>query len=232
MMTLRKSNERGFADHGWLKSRHTFSFASYYDPRHMGFRTLRVINDDIIMGGGGFGTHPHNDMEIITYVIDGKLAHKDTLGNAAEIKPFEVQIMTAGTGIAHSEFNSDEEKPVHLLQIWIRTDKVGHKPTYGQKSFEKEILSQKLTLVASGKGDEGAVHFNQDARLYVGRLQANDNLDFPLDFTRHAWVQLMEGKLEIGGQLLTAGDAVAISEQNLLTLTAKEKAHFLVFDLA
>ncbi|MFZ4714612.1 MAG: pirin family protein [Bacteriovoracaceae bacterium] len=232
MMLVRKSDERGYADHGWLKSHHSFSFASYYDPRNMGFRTLRVINDDIIEGGGGFPTHPHNDMEIITYVLEGELAHKDTMGNTSVIKPHEVQIMTAGTGIAHSEFNNSKDKRVHLLQIWIQSDKTKHTPAYGQKSFEEDVAKQPLTLVVSNNGEAGSLTIHQDAKLYVGKLKGNESINFPLSTNRHCWVHLIDGELTVGGKTLHAGDAAGFTNESELIIDSTEASHFLVFDLA
>ncbi|HTY87363.1 MAG TPA: pirin family protein [Candidatus Acidoferrum sp.] len=230
MMTLRKANERGHADHGWLDTWHTFSFAGYYDPNHMGFRSLRVINDDIIAGGGGFGTHPHRDMEIITYVLSGALEHKDSMGNGRIIRPGEVQYMAAGTGVAHSEFNPSPTEPVHLLQIWIQPDRSGVKPRYAEKSLARAKAGQ-WNLVASKAGRDGSIAINQDADLLLARLNAGDSLDHALATGRHAWVHVAEGEVKLNGQVLNAGDAAAVSEQAKLILTAGKAAQVLLFDL-
>jgi redox-sensitive bicupin YhaK (pirin superfamily) len=232
MLVVRKSLDRGFADHGWLKSRHTFSFADYHDRQFMGFRSLRVINEDHIAGGTGFGTHPHRDMEIISYVVSGALTHKDSMGNTAVIRPGEVQRMSAGTGVTHSEYNYEKDRETHLLQIWILPNKTGKAPGYGQKSFEKEMNSQKLVLTVSGDARDGSIGIDQDADLYVSRLKKADSLSFGLRPGRHAWVQVVKGKLSVNGVELDAGDAVAASEEPKLDFLASEDSELLLFDLS
>lgn len=230
MIQIRKSEERGHADHGWLDTYHTFSFADYYDPDFMGFRDLRVINEDRVAGDTGFPTHPHRDMEIITYVISGVLAHKDTLGNSTEIRPGEVQRMSAGTGIQHSEFNKYKE-PVHLLQIWIQPEKRGIEPGYGQKSFAAQIDKNDLTLVASRSGRDESVTINQDVDLYVGHWKAARSVDFPFRENRYAWLQLIDGELNFNHLSLKAGDGAAVARESVLKLNSTGPAHFLLFDL-
>jgi len=230
MMTLRKANERGHADHGWLDTYHTFSFADYYDPDHMGFRSLRVINDDTVAGGGGFGTHPHRDMEIITYVLSGELEHKDSMGNGRIIRPGEVQYMAAGTGVAHSEFNPSPTEPVHFLQIWIQPNRNGVKPRYQEKSLANANAGQ-WNLVASGAGRDGSIAINQDADLYIAKLNSGDQLGHTLPGGRHAWVHVAEGQVKLNGQMLKGGDAAALSNESGLSLTAHKPAQVLLFDL-
>jgi len=230
MITIRKSNERGHADHGWLDSRHTFSFASYHDPRHMGFRSLRVINDDTVAGGGGFDTHPHRDMEIITYILSGALQHRDSMGNTAVMKAGDVQRISAGTGIQHSEFNHSPIEPVRLLQIWILPDRKGAKPGYAERSFN-DAKPGGLTLIASKAGRNGSIAINQDVDLYLAKLGAGDHASHPLPPDRHAWVQVGEGAVELNGHPLVAGDGAALSNETLLSLTAHAPAQVLVFDL-
>lgn len=232
MMNVRKSKDRGFAEHGWLRSYHTFSFADYYDPNFMGFKTLRVINEDWIQGGMGFQTHPHRDMEIITYVIDGALEHKDTLGNSTVIRPGEVQRMSAGSGISHSEFNHFKDKETHLLQIWIQTEKKGVAPSYDQKSFLPRIKANELTLVASRDGKDDSVVVYQDMRMYVGNLEAEKTLTFEILKKRGVWLQVVKGSLTAVDQKLSAGDALSIENESLLNLQGVEPAEFILFDLA
>lgn len=231
MFTVRKSNERGFADHGWLKSRHTFSFADYYDPKHMGFKNLRVINEDRIAGGTGFGAHPHRDMEIISYVIKGALEHKDSMGNITQIKPGEVQRMSAGTGVVHSEYNASPNEETHFFQIWIMPNQMGKNPGYGQKSFEDKINSEKLALVVSQDGRDGAITIKQDADMYISRLKAKDNVEFNLKAGRGAWLQVVRGKIKVGEEVLAAGDALSSQEAQLLSFNAIEDSEFILFDL-
>ena len=228
--TIRRSEERGHANHGWLDSYHTFSFADYYDPAHMGFRSLRVINDDTVAPGGGFGTHPHRDMEIITYILSGELEHKDSLGNGRVIRTGEVQYMAAGTGVQHSEFNPSEKNPVHLLQIWIQPDHKNAKPRYEEKSLVKAKTGV-LHLVASKTGRENSIAINQDAELFLAKLEPGDSVEHTLRPERHAWIHIAEGAVELNGQKLSAGDAVAFSEEAKLKLTATEKSQVLLFDL-
>ena len=212
MITLRQSSDRGHANHGWLDSYHTFSFANYYDPNHMGFRALRVINEDWVQSGKGFGTHGHRDMEIITYVLDGVLEHKDSLGNGAVITPGEVQRMSAGTGIMHSEFNPSQTEPVHLLQIWILPDRQGLQPSYEQRAFGLEERQGKLRLIAARDGREGAVTIHQDVDLYSAVLQKGDRVSYQLQPNRYGWLQVAKGEVSLNGNALKAGDGVELSE--------------------
>ena len=229
-MKIRRANDRGHADHGWLNTRFTFSFADYYDPAHMGFRSLRVINDDTVAPGGGFGTHPHRDMEIITYVLSGELEHKDSMGNGRVIHPGEVQYMAAGTGVQHSEFNPSAKNPVHLLQIWIIPDHKNAKPRYEEKSLAKAKTGV-LHLVASKTGRDHSIAINQDAELSLAKLESGETVKHALAAGRNAWVHIAEGTVTVNGQKLNAGDAVAVSESGDLQLTANEKSQVLLFDL-
>jgi quercetin 2,3-dioxygenase len=230
MKLVRKANERGHAGHGWLDTYHTFSFADYYDPNWMGFRSLRVINDDLVMPGMGFGTHPHRDMEIITYVLSGALEHKDSMGNGRIIRPGEVQYMAAGTGIQHSEFNPSREEAVHLLQIWIQPERKGLKPRYAEKSLNGAPKGR-LNLVVSKTGRDDSLPINQDAELYLAQLEPGDEVSHALKKARHAWVHVAEGELKINGDTLGAGDAVALSEESLVKLAAVKPSQVLLFDL-
>lgn len=232
MQTLRRSEQRGGADHGWLKAKHSFSFADYYDPAHMGFRSLRVINQDRIAGGRGFGSHPHSDMEIITYVLEGALEHRDSMGNSAVIRPGEVQYMSAGTGVVHSEHNPNAATETHLLQIWIGPAMDGGAPRYDQRSFAEAMARDKLVLVVSPDGKDGSIAIRQDARISAGRFPAGDTRTVTLVAGRGAWIQLVSGTLRVNGETLTAGDALALEDQTSIELTATTDAHFLVFDLA
>ena len=232
MITLRQSSDRGHANHGWLDSYHTFSFANYYDPNHMGFRALRVINEDWVQSGKGFGTHGHRDMEIITYVLDGVLEHKDSLGNGAVITPGEVQRMSAGTGIMHSEFNPDQTEPVHLLQIWILPDRQGLQPSYEQRAFGLEERQGKLRLIAARDGREGAVTIHQDVDLYSAVLQKGDHVSYQLQPNRYGWLQVAKGEVSLNGNALKAGDGVALSEAESLKIGTDTSAEILLFDLA
>ena len=231
MIKLRKSNERGFADHGWLQSYHSFSFADYHDPQHMGFRDLRVINEDIIAANRGFGTHPHADMEIVTYVLSGALSHKDSMGNGSTIHAGDVQYMSAGRGVTHSEYNHEKDKPTHLLQIWILPNEDGATPRYDQKHFAPEEKSDRLKLIVSGSGSEGSIAIRQDVCLYASLLSTGKTLEHPLATGRHAWLQLISGKLIAQGQTLSAGDALAVSSEHALKIASVENAHFLLFDI-
>jgi redox-sensitive bicupin YhaK (pirin superfamily) len=228
MITIRRSKERGHFDHGWLDTNHTFSFADYYDEKHMGFRTLRVINEDRVAPGQGFGTHPHRDMEIITYVLEGALAHKDSSGGDGVLLPGEVQHMTAGAGIRHSEFNASKEKPVHFLQIWILPERNGLKPGYEQKRFEIDGLQ----LVASHDGRDGSLRMHQDADLFAGQLADGKEVKHALAKDRHAWIQVARGSLSVNGAALSAGDGAAVSDESSLAIRSKAPAEFLLFDLA
>ena len=232
MITLRPSNERGGADHGWLKTRHTFSFNTYHDPKHVHFRSLRVINEDWVQPGMGFGTHPHDNMEIITYVLSGELEHKDSLGTGSIIRPGDGQRMSAGTGIQHSEFNPSPKDPVHLLQIWIFPERKGIQPSYEQKSFPAEEKRGKLRLIAARDGKDGAVTIHQDASLYVSLLAPGEQVEHNLGSGRHTWLQVAKGAVELNGQSLGQGDGAAVSEEKKLVIRGKEDAEILLFDLA
>ena len=232
MITIRRSNERGGGDHGWLKTRHTFSFNDYYDPKWMGFRSLRVINEDWVAPDRGFPTHPHRDMEIITYVLSGKLEHKDSLGTGSVILPGHGQRMSAGRGIRHSEANPSPTESVHLLQIWILPDKQGHEPGYEQKAFPEAEKRGKFRLIASNSGGDGSGKINQDAKLLVTKMEAGDEITQQLDAKRYAWLQLAKGNVEVNGQKLYQGDGAAISAEEKLTIKATEEAEVLLFDLA
>ncbi|MDB9312844.1 pirin family protein [Spirulina sp. CS-785/01] len=232
MIKIRKSADRGHANHGWLDTYHTFSFANYYDPDYMGFRSLRVINEDWVQPGQGFGTHGHRDMEIITYVLDGALEHKDNIGNGSIIQPGEVQRMSAGTGILHSEFNQSPQEAVHLLQIWILPDTSGLQPSYEQKNFPVQKDPGTLHLVATKDGKNGAVTVHQDIALYAGVLHSGDSTTYHINPQRHAWLQVARGGIQVNGTSLDTGDGVAISEESSLHLKAVEDAELLLFDLA
>ena len=232
MLSLRKSEDRGWADHGWLKSFHSFSFAHYHDPQHMGFGNLRVINEDRIDPGAGFGTHGHRDMEIISYVLQGELAHRDTLGKVVAIPPGDVQRMSAGTGVRHSEFNHAKDQTTHFLQIWIEPQVTGIAPSYEQKSFPEADKRGRLRLVASADGSEGSVQIHADARLYAGLFDGTESVSMPLDSSRKTYVHLIKGELEINGQRLAAGDAAKLENETQLTLRAGKAAEVLVFDLS
>ena len=232
MLTVRKSNDRGHADHGWLKSFHSFSFAGYYDPQHMGFGNLRVINEDWIAAGKGFGTHGHRDMEIVTYVLNGSLAHKDSMGNVKAIPPGDVQRMSAGTGVQHSEFNHAPNDTTHLLQIWIEPNVTGIQPSYEQKTFVDAEKQGNLRLVASNDGAQGSVTIHADARLYAGLFDGDQTAELTLDPRRKSYVHLVHGELEVNGQMLTTGDAALLDGENQVSLTHGKNAEVLVFDLA
>jgi quercetin 2,3-dioxygenase len=232
MLTVRKADERGHADHGWLDSRHTFSFADYHDPAHMGFRALRVINEDRVAPGQGFGQHAHRDMEILSYVLDGGLEHKDSMGTGAVIRPGDVQRMSAGTGVVHSEYNASRQVPVHFLQIWIIPDRRGLPPSYEQKTFSQVDKAGKLRLVASPDGADGSVTIHASAQLYAGAFGAGQSAEHPLAPGRHAWVHVVRGSARVNGTALTAGDAVALSEERTVRIEGIDAGEVLVFDLA
>ncbi len=232
MILIRKSSERGHFDHGWLDTYHTFSFADYYDTKWMGFRSLRVINEDRVQPGEGFGTHPHRDMEIITYVLEGALEHKDSMKNGSVIVPGEVQRMSAGTGVTHSEFNHSKTDPVHLLQIWIVPEKKGIQPGYEQKSIPLEEKKGRLRLIASHDGSEGSVTIHQDASVYASVLGAGDEIQHLLKPGRYAWVQVARGSATVNGQTLKAGDGAAFSEEKEVRLSGVKEAELLLFDLS
>jgi redox-sensitive bicupin YhaK (pirin superfamily) len=233
MLYVRKSNERGHADFGWLDSRHSFSFGQYHDPRFMGFGPLRVINDDRVAGGGGFPAHPHDNMEIISYVLEGGLAHKDSLGSTSVIRPGDVQRMSAGTGIRHSEFNASATDPVHFLQIWILPEARGLAPSYEEKRFEAADKAGRLCLIAASGGREGAVHINQDVDLYAAVLKAGDEVRHSFRAGRLGWLQVARGRLGVNGMALGVGDGLAIAEEAAITLAGSgEGAEVLLFDMA
>ena len=232
MINVRKSEERGHFDLGWLDTYHTFSFDRYYDPAHMAFRSLRVINEDRVQPGRGFPTHSHRDMEIITYILEGALEHKDSMGNGSVIRPGDVQRMSAGTGVAHSEKNPSSAEPVHLLQIWILPEREGLQPGYEQIHFGPEDLQGELRLIGSADGSDGSVTIHQDVHLYAARLQANDSVTHQLAPGRHAWVQVARGALKLNNTNLKQGDGASASNESTLTLVATEPAEILLFDLA
>jgi redox-sensitive bicupin YhaK (pirin superfamily) len=231
MISIRHGRDRGATEIGWLDSRHTFSFADYYDPEHMHFRALRVINEDRVAPRGGFPTHPHRDMEIITYVISGGLQHQDSMGNGSLIKPGEVQRMSAGTGIHHSEANPSKTEPVHFLQIWIVPDQRNLAPGYEQKSFGDAERKNRLRLVAASDGRDGAVTIHQDADLYASLLAAGTKVTHALAPDRHAWIQVVRGELDVDGVQLAAGDGAAIEAQPAIAIAARADAELLLFDL-
>ena len=231
MLVLRPAAERGLAEHGWLRSYHTFSFADYHDPRQMGFRALRVINEDRVQAGRGFGAHSHRDMEIISYVLEGALSHKDSLGTGSVIRPGEVQCMSAGRGVTHSEFNASASEPVHFLQIWLIPSQRGLAPSYAQQAFPPEDSEGRLRLVASADGREGSLTIHSDASLYAGRFAAGQSQTLELARGRHAWVQVTRGAVLVMGQTLSAGDGAALSDEPQLQLDGSEAGEILVFDL-
>ncbi len=232
MITIRPSHARGRADFGWLDSRHSFSFGEYYDPSHMGFRDLRVINEDRVAAKGGFPPHSHRDMEIISYVLDGALEHKDSLGTGAVIRPGEVQRMSAGTGITHSEYNASQEAPVHFLQIWIMPEKRGIQPSYEQRAYPAAQRQGRLKLVASRDGRDGSVTVHQDMALYAGLLAEGERVKQSMAPGRHAWLQVARGAVSLNGQAMKAGDGAAISDQPEIEIAASEPSEILFFDLA
>lgn len=232
MITVRKSAERGRGQHGWLDTRHTFSFADYHDPEHMGFRALRVINEDRVVPGAGFPTHAHHDMEIVTYVLSGAIEHKDSLGSGAVLRPGEVQRMTAGTGVAHSEFNPSRSEPLHFLQIWILPERRRLEPEYEQKAFPQDGAAGRLQLLASREGRDGAVRIHQDVDLHRATLEEGGRVEHRLRPGRHAWVQVASGALSVNGVELAQGDGAAISDEESLSLVGRGRSELLLFDLA
>lgn len=230
MMKIRKAEERGHANHGWLDTYHTFSFADYYDPAQMNFRALRVINEDFIAPGMGFGTHPHRDMEIVTYIVKGALQHRDSMGNSAVMRAGDIQRISAGSGIMHSEFNASSSEPVHLLQIWLMPDQKGVKPGYVERSFARAMPGQ-LHLATSKIGRDGSIPIHQDADLYFARLDAGQKTELALRPGRYAWLQVIDGKLDVNGTRLQAGDGAGISQEEAVKLAAVESSHLLLFDL-
>ena len=231
MITLRAAGQRGYAEHGWLKSNHSFSFAEYYDPAHMGFGPLRVINDDWIAPGMGFGTHPHKDMEIITYVLEGAIAHKDSMDNGSTIHPGNVQYMSAGTGVRHSEFNPDAATPTRLLQIWIQPNVLGQPPRYQEQIFSRADKDGRLCLVVSPDGSADSIAIRQDARLYIGLFDGVQTTELALAAERLTYVHLARGSLTVNGIALKEGDALKLQDESLLQISAGHEAEVLVFDL-
>lgn len=231
MLTIRRADERGHANHGWLDSHHTFSFANYYDPQHMGFRALRVINEDRVAAHSGFGAHPHRDMEIVTYVLSGAIEHRDSMGTVGTLRAGELQRMTAGTGVVHSEMNKTDEQ-LHFLQIWILPERQGLEPGYEQKRFSEEERTGRFKLVVSPGGEEGALRVHQDMRLYATLLGAGERTAYELAPGRHAWVQIARGTATLNGEEIRAGDGVAVSNETRLELVAREPVEALLFDLA
>ncbi|HET9959603.1 MAG TPA: pirin family protein [Polyangiaceae bacterium] len=229
MLKIRRASERGHANHGWLDSFHSFSFADYYDPNHMGFRNLRVINEDRVAPGRGFGTHGHRDMEIVSYVLEGALEHKDSLGTGSVIRPGDVQRMSAGTGVTHSEFNASRDEEVHFLQIWLLPGGRGLKPSYEQKTFEPATGALRLIVSPTGEGESLTIH--TDARIYAASLTAGQSAQHTVATGRHAWVQVARGSLVLNGRELSVGDGAAISDESSLSLEARSDAEVLVFDL-
>lgn len=232
MITVRRSNERGHFDHGWLNTYHTFSFDQYYDPRYMGFRTLRVINEDFVAGGHGFPKHGHSDMEIITYILEGALKHEDSMGNGSVIRPGDVQRMTAGTGVRHSEQNASDRERVHLLQIWILPHTVGLEPGYEQKAFSEDERRGQLRLIASEDGREGSVLVHQDVSLFASVLPAGQEVEHTMDQQRYAWLQVARGSIEINGEKADQGDGAIVVGESSLRIRARQDAEVLLFDLA
>ena len=232
MITIRKSTDRGHLNYGWLDTYHTFSFDQYYDPAHMHFRSLRVINEDRVAAGQGFPTHSHRDMEIITYILSGALEHRDSMGNGSVIRPGDVQRMTAGTGVAHSEFNPSDSEQVHLLQIWIMPNPRNLAPSYEQKFFSEQDRQNRLRLIASPDGTEGSVKINPDARVYAAIVEPGAKLTHGLKENRHAWLQIARGGVSVNNIELNQGDGAAIDREDSLIISAKDRAELLLFDLA
>ena len=232
MISVRRSQERGHFDHGWLQTYHTFSFGDYYDPHFMGFRDLRVINEDWVQPGKGFGTHPHRDMEILTYVLEGALQHQDSMGNGSVIRPGELQRMSAGTGITHSEFNASTEEPVHLMQIWILPSEKGQAPSYEQKPVPPAKADSPWRLIASPDGVDGSLTVHQDVKVYLAELEAGREAFFQHKPDRHLWIQIIRGQVEVSGETLQAGDGASISDQPDFSATAANSSEVLLFSLA
>jgi redox-sensitive bicupin YhaK (pirin superfamily) len=232
MITIRRAFDRGHANHGWLDTYHTFSFASYRDPKHVHFRALRVMNEDVVAPGQGFGTHPHDNMEIVTYVLEGALEHRDSMGNGEVLRPGEFQRMSAGTGITHSEFNPSPTEPVHLYQIWLFPRQDGIEPSYEQKRFEEVGRQNRLRLVASPDASDGSLLIHQDARIYLSSLDAGNQITHELDAGRHAWLQVLRGQVALNGQALQTSDGAAVSDEAALEIKASDDAEVMLFDLA
>ncbi len=232
MIQVRKAKDRGHANHGWLETYHTFSFSTYQDPQHMRFRSLRVMNEDVVAPGQGFGTHPHNDMEIVTYVLEGALEHRDSMGNGEVLRPGEFQRMTAGTGITHSEFNPSASESVHLYQIWLLPDRRGLEPSYEQKRFAENERHNRLRLVASNDAADGSLLIHQDARIYLSKIDAGNEIEHGLLENRHAWLQVLRGTVSLNGLELGTSDGAAVSDTRALTVRAHADAEIMLFDLA
>ena len=232
MITIRRASDRGHANHGWLDTYHTFSFASYRDPKHVHFRALRVMNEDVVAPGQGFGTHPHDNMEIVTYVLEGALEHRDSMGNGEVLRPGEFQRMSAGTGITHSEFNPSPTMPVHLYQIWLIPQQDGIEPSYEQKRFDEVERQNRLRLVASPDAAEGSLLIHQDARIYLSSLDAGNQMTHELDAGRHAWLQVLRGQVALNGHALQTSDGAAVSNETALQIEASDDAEVMLFDLA
>ena len=232
MILIRKAEERGHFDHGWLNTRHTFSFGQYQSAEHMSFRSLRVMNEDWVQPGQGFGTHPHRDMEIVTYVLDGELAHKDSMGNGSVLRPGEFQRMSAGTGITHSEFNPSDSHPVHLYQIWLLPQRKGLQPSYEQKAFDAQERHNRFRLVASHDGRDQSLTIHQDADIFLATLERDVEVSYELPENRYAWLQILRGSISLSGHSLSAGDGAAVSGERRLAIMATEAAEVMLFDLA
>ena len=232
MLSIRRATDRGHGDHGWLNSWHTFSFAGYRDPNHMGFRTLRVMNEDRVAAGKGFGTHAHHDMEIVSYVLEGELEHKDSMGNGEVLRPGEFQRITAGTGITHSEFNPSASNPTHFYQIWLLPERKGIEPSYEQKAFDASQRQNRLQLVASRDGAEGSLLIHQDARIYLANLTAGNAVDYEVPAGRYLWLQVLRGAVTANGESLETSDAVSVSDETLFHLETDDSAEVMLFDLA
>jgi hypothetical protein len=231
-LRVRRAADRGRTDWGWLDSRHTFSFGEYHDPSHMGFRSLRVINDDRVTAGAGFGTHGHSDMEILSYVLEGGLAHQDSMGTGSVIRPGEIQMMRAGTGVTHSEYNASKTEPVHFLQIWIVPDRRGLAPAYDQKPIDRDAARRGFALLASKDGRDASLRISQDVDLWMALVEAGERRDLRLQPGRHAWVHVARGSVELSGTPLAEGDSAAVSNAEVLTLAGRDAAEVLLFDLA
>ena len=232
MLTIRKAGDRGHAQHGWLDSFHTFSFADYYDPQHMGFRSLRVMNEDWVQPDTGFGMHPHRDMEIVTYVLEGALEHRDSLGSGGVLRPGELQHMSAGTGIRHSEFNPSASEPVHLYQIWLLPDRRGLAPSYDQRTFDEKERRGRFQVVASADGRDGSLLIHQDAEILLATLKEGEEVRHPIAPGRHAWLQVLRGAVTVNGQPASAGDGVALSEESSVAVQAGQPSEVMLFNLA
>jgi redox-sensitive bicupin YhaK (pirin superfamily) len=232
MITIRHAEDRGHAEHGWLDTYHTFSFASYHDPKHMRFRALRVMNEDFVAPGQGFGTHPHDNMEIVTYVLEGALEHRDSMGNGEVLRPGEFQRMSAGTGITHSEFNPSPDEPVHLYQIWLFPEKRGIEPSYEQKSFPMAERHNRLRLVASRDAADGSLLIHQDAQIFLATIENGKQVSYNLADSRHAWLQVLRGHVSVNGHNLKAGDGAAVSDEGQLAIQGGGDSEVMLFDLA